>query len=76
MDVNISEAKAQLSKLINLAFRGERVVICKNNLPLVELVPHKPSGKRVLGSLKGKVSVPENLMAPDAEIEQLFYNER
>ncbi len=29
MDINISEAKAQLSKLINLAYHGEKVVICK-----------------------------------------------
>ena len=42
MDINISEAKAQLSKLINLAYHGEKIVICKNNLPLVDLVRHKP----------------------------------
>ncbi len=43
MDINISEAKAQLSKLINLAYHGEKIVICKNNLPLVDLVRHKES---------------------------------
>ena len=37
MDINISEAKAHLSKLINLAYHGEKIVICKNNLPLVDL---------------------------------------
>ena len=46
MDINISEAKAQLSKLINLAYHGEKIVICKNNLPLVDLVRHKPECKR------------------------------
>ena len=45
MIFNISEAKAQLSKLVNLAYHGKKVVIAKNNLPLVELVPHKPEGK-------------------------------
>ena len=53
MDINISEAKAQLSKLINLAYHGEKIVICKNNLPLVDLVRHKPEGKRKLGLLAG-----------------------
>ncbi len=35
MIVNISEAKANLSKLVNMAYHGETVVIAKNNLPLV-----------------------------------------
>ncbi len=38
MIFNVAEAKANLSKLINMAFHGEEVVIAKNNLPLVELV--------------------------------------
>jgi len=38
MIVNISEAKTNLSKLVNMAYHGEKVVIAKNNLPLVELV--------------------------------------
>ena len=42
MIVNISEAKANLSKLVNMVYHGEKVVIAKNNLPLVDLVIHKP----------------------------------
>ena len=57
MDINISEAKAQLSKLINLAYHGEKIVICKNNFPLVDLVRHKPEGKRKLGLLRLQVSL-------------------
>ncbi|MFP4031705.1 MAG: type II toxin-antitoxin system Phd/YefM family antitoxin, partial [Desulfococcaceae bacterium] len=49
MIINVSEAKAQLSKLIDMAYQGEEVIISKNNLPLVELVPHKPKEKRKLG---------------------------
>ncbi|MGM0404215.1 MAG: type II toxin-antitoxin system Phd/YefM family antitoxin, partial [Thermodesulfobacteriota bacterium] len=52
--VNISEAKTNLSKLVALVYRGEKVVIAKNNLPLVDLVIHKPEGKRKLGLLAGK----------------------
>ena len=60
--VNISEAKTNLSKLVALVYRGEKVVIAKNNLPLVDLVIHKPEGKRKLGLLAGKLTVPENIM--------------
>jgi prevent-host-death family protein len=73
--VNISEAKANLSKLVALVYRGEKVVIAKNNLPLVDLVVHKPQGKRKLGLLQGKFAVPDNIMAEDAEINSMFYGD-
>jgi len=71
--VNISEAKTNLSKLVALVYRGEKVVIAKNNLPLVDLVVHKPEGKRKLGLLAGKFTVPDNIMEEDAEINYMFY---
>ncbi len=71
--VNISEAKTNLSKLVALVYRGEKVVIAKNNLPLVDLVIHKPEGKRKLGLLVGKFTVPNSLMQEDDEINSMFY---
>jgi len=73
MIVNISEAKTNLSKLVNMVYGGEKVVIAKNNLPLVELVIHKPEGKRKLGLLAGKLEVPENIMEEDSDINKMFY---
>jgi len=73
MIVNISEAKAQLSKLVNMVFQGEEVIIAKNNLPLVELIIHKPKGKRKLGLLAGKFEVPDDIMDEDASINELFF---
>jgi antitoxin (DNA-binding transcriptional repressor) of toxin-antitoxin stability system len=73
--VNISEAKANLSKLVAMVYQGEKVVIAKNNLPLVDLVIHKPEGRRKLGLLDGKYTVPENIMDEDAEISAMFYGE-
>lgn len=73
MIVNLSEAKAKLSKLVNKAYHGERIIIAKNNLPLVELVPYKKQEKRKLGLLKGKLIVPENFSDEDREINELFY---
>jgi prevent-host-death family protein len=76
MIVNISEAKTNLSKLVDMAFHGEEVIIAKNNLPLVELVVHKPKAKRKLGILKGKIDIPDNFMEEDEEINALFYGEQ
>ena len=73
MIVNVSEAK--LSKLIDLVFHGEKVVIAKNNLPLVDLVIHKPSGRRKLGVIAGKIEISEEIFKEDKEINQLFYRE-
>ena len=76
MMVNISEAKAQLSKLIDRVYHGEKVVIAKNNLPIADLVPHRPGGKRKLGFLKGELEVPDHVFFKvDAEIEEMFYGD-
>jgi len=73
MIVNISEAKANLSKLVNMVYHGEKVVIAKNNLPLVDLVIHKPEGKRKLGLLVGKFTTPDDFMEEDEDINAMFY---
>ena len=62
---NIGEAKAQLSKLIAAALRGEEVIIDKDGVPQVVLKPVDPDKakqelreKRLawMGSGKGKFS--------------------
>ena len=73
MIVNISEAKTNLSKLIDRVYHGETVVIAKNNLPIADLVIHKPSGKRQLGLLKGEVSIPDDFNDEDQAMNELFY---
>lgn len=73
MIVNLSEAKAHLSQLVDRAYHGETIVIAKNNLPLIDLVPHRSSGKRKLGLLAGKFSVPDDFNAEDEEINGMFY---
>ena len=75
MIVNISEAKANLSKLVNMVYHGEKVTIAKNNLPLVDMVIHKPEGERKLGLLAGKFKVPDNIIEEDSEINEMFYGD-
>jgi prevent-host-death family protein len=40
--VNMLDAKNQLSKLVKAALAGEDVVIASNGVPMVRLVPVKP----------------------------------
>ena len=58
-----------------MVYHGEKVVITKNKLPLVDLVLHKPEGKGTLGLLRGKFSVPDNFDEEGPEINALFYRE-
>ena len=39
MQVNVHEAKSQLSKLIEATLRGEEVIIARDDKPVVRLVP-------------------------------------
>jgi len=41
VQVNVHEAKSQLSKLIEATLRGEEVVIARGNVPVVKMVPFK-----------------------------------
>lgn len=50
VEVNIHEAKTQLSRLIEAVLRGEEVVISKRNRPVARLVPiAEPAVSRELG---------------------------
>jgi prevent-host-death family protein len=54
--VTISEAKTNLSRLIEQACAGEGIIIARGITPVVRLVPiRKRRGKRKLGILKGKL---------------------
>ena len=73
MIINVSEAKTNLSKLVDMAYHGEEIIIAKNNLPLVELIVHKPKEKRKLGLLKGQIDIPADFLDEDEQINIMFY---
>jgi prevent-host-death family protein len=66
MIVNIYEAKAKLSEFLELAARGERVVICKRNRPIAELraVELARTQPRPIGLAQGRVAVPDSFFQP------------
>jgi prevent-host-death family protein len=70
---NIHQAKANLSRLIELALAGEEVQIARAGEPLVRLVPIQlDSQPRQGGQLIGKVWIAADFDASDPEIEKLF----
>jgi prevent-host-death family protein len=60
--VNIAEAKARLSELVEKAASGEEIVIARDHKPVARLVPvgRGRGGPRTPGSAKGQVWI-----APD-----------
>ena len=73
VQVNMHDAKTRLSQLVELVEGGERVIIARDGVPVVELVPHTPApAVRRGGQWKGKAWVSPDFDAPMPEIEELF----
>ncbi len=65
IEVNVHEAKTNLSRLLARVAAGEEVVIARAGKPVARLVPfRKPNGSRPLGIDKGLFDVPEDFNAP------------
>ena len=64
MQVNVHEAKTQLSKLIEAALRGEEVVIARDHKPAVRLVPVEAHQPFPFGLLRGKVGATPDFLEP------------
>jgi len=61
--VNIHEAKTNLSRLIEAVEHGEEVVIARHNRAVARLVVFS-SVERKPGSMKGKISISDDFNAP------------
>ena len=59
MQVNIYDAKTQLSQLVERAMAGEEVVIAKAGKAMVKLTPVRDPAERVLGAARGRYQLPE-----------------
>ena len=79
MQVNMLDAKNQLSKLVKAAVDGENVVIASNGKPLVKLVPiKKQSMGLVMGKVKLKGSQIDAAFTPEVDkmIADMFNNSK
>ncbi len=79
--VNLYEAKTNLSALVEAAAAGEDVVIAKNGKPRAVIVsleraPARPRKAPQLGFGESEgYELPEGFNDPDPEIEAMFYGE-
>ena len=70
---NITEAKTQLSKLIQQALAGDEVLIARSGEPIIKLLPYKQdTSPRVGGQWAGQVHYACSIEEMDKEIEELF----
>ena len=70
IQVNIHQAKTQLSRIIEQACRGEEVVIAKAGVPIVRLTPIQSRAKgRCFGVMRGHASVDDRFFEPLPEDE-------
>ena len=77
MKVNMHEAKSQLSRLAELAHRGEEVVICKAGTPWLRLLPYREHVEpRQLGGLEGQIWMSPDFDEEDEELIEAFENSK
>lgn len=63
--IELSEAKSQLSTLIDVALSGEEVLITQDHQPVLKLVRvNQPAGRRKAGSAKGLIKLASDFDAP------------
>lgn len=79
MQVNITEAKAKLSQLGELAWQGEIIVIAKAGKPYLQLTPYQEESTvekkpRQFGRLKGQIWIAPDFNETPQEIINLFEN--
>ena len=68
--VQIHEAKAKLSKLIDAALSGEEIIIAKRKKPLVKIVPIADTEQsRRIGTAKGNISIADDFDEIPPEFE-------
>jgi prevent-host-death family protein len=71
--VTVTEAKTQLSSLIDRVSEGEEIVIRRGQRPVAKLIAYAVEPKpREPGDLRGQIWVREDFDEPDEEIERLF----
>ena len=61
---NIHDAKTHLSRIVDRVAEGHAVYIAKAGKPVAQLVPLEKAGKRKLGALAGKLTIPADFDAP------------
>jgi prevent-host-death family protein len=68
--VNVHEAKTQLSRLLAEVERGREIIVARAGVPVAKLVPFPSSvGRLRVGNWKGKITIARDFDAPLTEAE-------
>ncbi|MDE3019464.1 MAG: type II toxin-antitoxin system Phd/YefM family antitoxin [Nitrospirota bacterium] len=64
--LNIHEAKTHLSRYLDKLKKGERIVLCRRNTPIAEIValPAPVARKRPIGLAKDRLTIPPSFWEP------------
>ncbi len=64
--LNIHEAKTHLSRYLVKLAEGERIILCRRNIPIAEIRPIPPSRehRRPIGLAKGEFEVTDEFFEP------------
>jgi prevent-host-death family protein len=70
---NISEAKTELSSLVEAVQRGEEVIIGKSGKPVARLVAYNGAkAARTPGALRGRIRIAEDFDVLPPDIAEAF----
>lgn len=77
IQINIHEAKTQLSKLVEEAAQGEEIIIAKAGRPIARLVPLAThEGKpRTPGGMKSQIWLADDFDAPMSDEELALWHD-
>ena len=77
MEVNIHEAKTQLSRLLRRVAEGEEITIARAGVPVAKLVAVQAGSRlRPLGTMEGQIHIADDFDAPlPDDLLALFYGE-
>lgn len=62
--LDITKAKSNLSALLDMAIKGEEIIITQHNQPIAKIVPIKSKRPLKFGSAKGQVWMSEDFDKP------------
>ena len=70
---NISDAKAELSSLIERVQKGEEVILARAGKPVARLVAYRgPAGPRKPGSMRGEIWIAPDFDVLPADMAEAF----
>lgn len=73
--INVYQAKAQFSRLLDLAAHGTETIIAKAGRPVAKLVPWEPEVRRQPGIWAGQIRIADDFDTLSTEDEHDWYSD-